>query len=78
MQDIRSFDADLILCTSSLATLALYRYILPPVQKKRQQPLLLGPVFRLLANASGTVRKQYLPEDACGEDVELDANRMPA
>ena len=35
-------------------------------------------MFRLLANASGTARKQYLPADACGEDVELAANSMPA
>ena len=39
---------------------------------------MLGPIFRLLATASGTARKQYLPADACGEDVELTANCMPA
>ena len=40
--------------------------------------MLLGPIFRMLANSEGTSRKQYLPEDMCGEDVELAANRMPA
>ena len=40
--------------------------------------MLLGPIFRMLANAEGTSRKQYLPQEQCGEDVELAANRMPA
>ena len=38
----------------------------------------LGPVFRMLANAEGSSRKQYLPQEQCGEDVVLAANRMPA
>ena len=40
--------------------------------------MMLAPVFRLLANAEGTSRKQYLSHEQCGEDVELTANRMPA
>ena len=62
----------------ALATLALYQHILVTSMKTRNKLLLLGPMFRLLANASGTARKQYLPVDACGEDVELTAKRMPA
>ena len=38
----------------------------------------LGPVLRILGNASGRFRKQYLSQEQCGEDVELAANRMPA
>ena len=40
--------------------------------------MFLGPIFRMQANSEGTSRKQYLPEDQCGEDVELAENRMPA
>lgn len=58
--------------------LALYRHILVITQTKRQGPMLLGPIFRLLSNSLGHRGKQYLPEDQCGEDVELTANRMPA
>ena len=61
----------------ALATLAVYHHILVASMKKQGRPLLLGPMFRLLANAAGTARKQYLPVDACGEDVELTANCMP-
>jgi hypothetical protein len=68
----------LALSPPALATLALYHHILVAAMKKRNKPLLQGPMFRLLANASGTARKQYLPVDACGEDVELTANCMPA
>jgi hypothetical protein len=68
----------LALSPPALATLALYRHILVAAKEKRKRPLLQGPVFRLLANASGTARKQYLPVDACGEYVELTANCMPA
>ena len=62
----------------SLAMLALYRHILAITQTKRQGPMLLGPIFRLMSNSLGHRGKQYLPEDQCGEDVELTANRMPA
>ena len=62
----------------SLAMLALYRHILVITQTKRQGPMLLGPIFRLMSNSLGHRGKQYLPEDQCGEDVELTANRMPA
>ena len=40
--------------------------------------MFLGPIFRMLANAEGTTREQCLPQEQCGEDVELAANRMPA
>jgi len=62
----------------TLAMLALYRHILAITQTKRQGPMLLGPIFRLMSNSLGHRCKQYLPEDQCGEDVELTANRMPA
>lgn len=52
------------LSASALATLALYRYIRVLAQKKRQGRMLMAPIFRLLANASGTARKQDLPVDA--------------
>ena len=69
----------LVLSKRAWAALALYRQILiHALQPKRQLPLLMGPIFKLLANASGTSKKQYLPADKCGEDVELAANRMPA
>ena len=66
------------LSARALASLALYRHILIAAQKQRKGPMILGPIVRLLANAHGAARKQYLPEDLCGEDVELTANRMPA
>ena len=68
----------LALSPTAWATLALYHHILVVSTRKRNKALLLGPMFRLLANASGRARKQYLPADVCGRDVELAANRMPA
>ena len=62
----------------TLAMLALYHRILIAWKTKRGGPLFLGPMFRMLANSQGTSGKQYLPEDLCGQDVELAANRMPA
>ena len=62
----------------TLAVLALYHGILITWKKKNTGPMVLGPIFRMLANAEGTSRKQYLPQEQCGEDVELAANRMPA
>ena len=73
-----SDDGPLNLSKHSLAMLALYRHILVITQTKRQGPMLLGPIFRLMSNSLGHRGKQYLPEDQCGEDVELTANRMPA
>ena len=79
MQDLRdSAVTALSLSASALASLALYRHILIGARKKRRGPMVLGPIVRLLANAGGAARKQYLPEDRCGDDVELTANRMPA
>ena len=37
-----------------------------------------APTLRLLAIFKGECGKQYTPQDACGEDVELAANRLPA
>ena len=62
----------------TLAVLALYYGILISWKKKNTDPMRLGPVFRMLANAEGSSRKQYLPQEQCGEDVVLAANRMPA
>ena len=62
----------------TLAVLALYHRILITWKKKNTAPMVMGAMFRMLANAEGTSRKQYLPQDQCGEDVELAANRMPA
>ena len=63
----------LVLSPPALATLALYRHILVAAKEKREEPPLQDPISRLLVNASGAARKQYLPMDACGEDVELTA-----
>ena len=68
----------LSLSAGAFASLALYRHILIKAQKHRKGPMILRPIVRLLANANGAARKQYLPEDLCGEHVELTANRMPA
>ena len=68
----------LALSKHTLAVLALYHRILIVWKKKSRGPMFLGPIFRMLANAEGTNRKQYLPQEQCGEDVELAANRMPA
>ena len=62
----------------TFATMALYHRILITWKKKNSGPIFLGPMLRMLANAEGVSRKQYLPADQCGEDVELTANRMPA
>ena len=62
----------------TLAVLALYHRILITWKTRSGGPMFVGPIFRMLANSEGTSRKQYLPEDMCGEDVELAANRMPA
>ena len=79
VQDLRDNAVTaLSLSARALASLALYRHILIAAQKQRKGPMILGPIVRLLANANGAARKQYLPEDLCGEDVELTANRMPA
>ena len=62
----------------TLAVMALYHAILITWKKKNTGPMPMGPVFRMLANAEGNCRKQYLPQELCGEDVELAANRLPA
>ena len=70
--------SDLPRSKHTLAVLALYYGILIAWKKKNTDPMRLGPVFRMLANAEGSSRKQYLPQEQCGEDVVLAANRMPA
>ena len=62
----------------TLAALALYHRILIIWKKKCTGPMHHGPVLRMLGNTSGRMRKQYLSQEQCGEDVELAANRMPA
>ena len=62
----------------TLAALALYHRILITWKPRSCGTMLLSPILGLLANSEGTSRKQYLPEDMCGKDVELAANRMPA
>jgi hypothetical protein len=55
----------------TLAMLALYHRILIVWKPKSRGPMFWGPIFRMLANSTDAGRKQYLPEDMCGEDVEL-------
>ena len=62
----------------TLTMLALHHLLLIVWKTNSRGTMLLGPMFWMLANSEGTSRKQYLPEDMCGEDVELAANRMPA
>ena len=62
----------------TFATIALYHLILTTWKTKTSGHILLAPMLRMLANAEGTSRKPYRPEDQCGEDVELAANLMPA
>ena len=68
----------LALSKLTLAMLALYHRILITWKTTRHGPMFLSPMFQLLADYAGMNRKQYLPEDMCGEDVELAANQMPA
>ena len=62
----------------TFATIALYHLILTTWKTKTSGHIFLAPMLRMLANAEGTSRKPYRPEDQCGEDVELAANLMPA
>ena len=79
LQDVSGIRRTLFaLSKHTLAVLALYHRILITWKPRSRGTMLLGPIFRMLSNSEGTSRKQYLPEDMCGEDVELAANRMPA
>ena len=62
----------------TLATCTLFRLLL--TSQKPTVPLIwrLGPTRRLLANFKGECGKKYIPQDKCGADVELAANRLPA
>ena len=75
MEDLRTFSVPL--SKYSVATCAMFYHLIPEAKLKKGL-LPLGPVFRLLSNFEGQRGKQYLPQERCGEDVELAANRMPA
>ena len=62
----------------TLATCTLFRCLL--TSQKLTLPLILrfSPTLRLLANYKGEYGKKYTPQDKCGADVELAANRLPA
>ena len=78
VQDLRENAVKHALSAGALASLALYRYILSSTKEKRRGPMLLGPMIRLHSNAHDHRGKTYLPQEMCGEDVELAANRIPA
>ena len=75
MEGLRTFSVPL--SKYSVATCAMFYHLIPEAKLKKGL-LPLGPVFRLLSNFEGQRGKQYLPQERCGEDVELAANRMPA
>ena len=75
MDGLSSFNVPLSKYT--VATCAMLYHLIPEA-KLRKCLLPLGPVFRFLSNFEGQRGKQYLPQERCGEDVELAANRMPA
>ena len=52
--------------------------LLPTGQPAAVEMFRYAPTLRLLANFKGEPCKRYTPEDLCGEDVELAANRLPA
>ena len=62
----------------TLATCTLFRLLLTLQKPTKAVVLRLGPTLRLLANFMGHCGKQYTPQDKCGVDVELAANRLPA
>ena len=53
-------------------------YHFAPKMKVRKGPMLLTPVVILFANSRGEAGKTYCTAEACGNDVVLAANRMPA
>ena len=69
---------DTPLSKHTLATCTLFRLLLTAQKPAATRMFRFGPTLRLLANFKGECRKQYTPQDACGEDVELAANRLPA
>ena len=72
--------SNLQLSAHSLASCALYHGALLLRQPKggRTGPTRIGPMLRLLANSRDMCGKSYMPQDLCGEDVELATNRLPA
>ena len=69
---------DTPLSKHTLATCTLFRLLLTAQKPAATRMFRFRPTLRLLANFKGECRKQYTPQDACGEDVELAANRLPA
>ena len=64
--------------TPGSVAVAVLLYQLAPVTKVRQGPMLLSPAVRLFANHRRESGKTYLDAEACGPDMVLAANRMPA
>jgi hypothetical protein len=62
----------------ALATCTLFRLLLTSQKPPKAFILRFGPTLRLLANYEGKCGKRYAPQDSCGADVELAANRLPA
>ena len=62
----------------TLATCTLFHLLLTLQKPPKALVLRFGPTLRLLANFKGECVKQYKPQDKCGADVELAANRLPA
>ncbi|CAK0903594.1 unnamed protein product, partial [Prorocentrum cordatum] len=62
----------------TLATCTLFRLLLTSQKPPKAFVLRFGPILRLVANFKGDCGKRYTPHDACGENVELAANRLPA
>ena len=78
LQELASAHTNAPQSKHTLAVLALYHRFLITWKKKSTGPMKTGPVLRILANVGGNSRKQYLPQNQCGENVELAANCMPA
>ena len=66
------------LSKQTLATCTLFRLLLSSEKSPKAVILRFGPTLRLLANYKGDCGKRYTPQDACGVDVELAANRLPS
>ena len=62
----------------TLATCTWFRLLLTAQKPAAPLNFRFGPTLRLLANFKRECCKQYTPHNACGGDVELAANRLPA
>ena len=69
---------DTPLSKHTLATCTLFRLLLTAQKPAAALIFRFAPTLRLLANFKRECGKQYTPQDACGEDVELAASRLPA